>query len=370
MKKTKALFILFLILIFSIIPFRNVTAHSIDLDPKRLISFPYLLVKGQGEISILGSQTGYTLYYQSVEIPNSDYDKIKKIDNDYETTLKSLNEELKNLKTECENLKETSNKAFDAWNEKNKNNANDEELKQLETAYETAKTNYQNKITEYNTKVNEYNAKYDEMNKKIHELTPTYIENNWIKTESGEFTVDLSSFTGTKSFTIWAKLVTSDGTIYYDEAIYTMTGTKVEEIDVKSISLDKTSLNITEGSNYSLKATITPSNATNKSIIWSSDDENVAKVEDGKVIAISEGTSTITATTKDGEHTATCIVTVTKKDTTTTTPKQDDTEQDSTIVNGKLPFAGNLSYIIGSVILVSGVLVIITYKKIRYLNFK
>ena len=52
-----------------------------------------------------------------------------------------------------------------------------------------------------------------------------------------------------------------------------------------------------------LSATITPEDATDKTITWSSSDEKVATVDAGKVTGVAEGTATITATTKDGEKT-------------------------------------------------------------------
>lgn len=60
-------------------------------------------------------------------------------------------------------------------------------------------------------------------------------------------------------------------------------------------------------------ATITPSNATDKAVTWSSSDSTVASVDsDGFVTAIATGTATITATTHDGSYTDTCAVTVTE----------------------------------------------------------
>ena len=367
MKRTKVLLILFLILCISIIPFSYVNAYSVDLDPEKLISFPWIISNGEGTISIDKSQTGYSLYYQAVEIPNSDYVKMEEIQTNGKTALDALDGELKELDAECDNLKTTYDEAFDAWQAKVESGASEEEIEAAKTAYETAKTNYQNKVKEYNNKVAEYKAKSEEINNNIKALVPTYVESNWVKTEDGKFSVDLSQFSGDKEFAVWAKLVGSDGTISYDEATYTMSGTKPKEIAVESISLDKTSLNITEGNNYTLVATINPSDATNKLVIWSSDNENVAKVENGKITAVSEGTATITATSKDGEYTATCKVTVTKK---ATTPTQDNKEPDSTIADGKLPQAGSSAYIIVLAILALSVIGIITYKKVKFFNFK
>lgn len=72
-------------------------------------------------------------------------------------------------------------------------------------------------------------------------------------------------------------------------------------INVTGISLSSTSLSMVEGNTVSLTSSVTPSNATNKSVIWTSSNTNVAKVNDsGLVTAISEGSATITATAADG----------------------------------------------------------------------
>ncbi len=87
-----------------------------------------------------------------------------------------------------------------------------------------------------------------------------------------------------------------------------------DPVAVSGVSLDKTELSLTAGQKTQLTATIQPSNATDKTLSWSSDKESVATVSNGYVSAVAEGTATITVTTKDGSFTATCTVTVTKKD--------------------------------------------------------
>ena len=82
---------------------------------------------------------------------------------------------------------------------------------------------------------------------------------------------------------------------------------------VESVALDQTSLELTEGDNATLTATITPSNATNKNVKWSTSDKTVVTVTDGKVTAIKAGSATITVTTEDGSKTASCKVTVKAK---------------------------------------------------------
>ena len=86
-------------------------------------------------------------------------------------------------------------------------------------------------------------------------------------------------------------------------------------VSVASITLSQSSATITEGETLTLTATVTPNDATDKSIIWSSSNTNVAIVDaDGKVTAKAEGTATITATANDGSGVkASCEVTVEKK---------------------------------------------------------
>ena len=83
---------------------------------------------------------------------------------------------------------------------------------------------------------------------------------------------------------------------------------------VESVSLDKTSLELTEGDKATLTATVLPENATNKNVSWSSSDEKVATVSaTGEVTAVAPGKATIIVTTEDGAKTAKCEVTVNKK---------------------------------------------------------
>ena len=83
---------------------------------------------------------------------------------------------------------------------------------------------------------------------------------------------------------------------------------------VNEVSLDKTELALTVGDTQTLTATITPDDANNKNVSWSSDKPSVATVdENGKVTAVAVGTANITVKTVDGEKTAVCAVTVTAK---------------------------------------------------------
>lgn len=88
-----------------------------------------------------------------------------------------------------------------------------------------------------------------------------------------------------------------------------VTGTVIYK--VTGVSLNKDSLSLEPGGSEALTATVTPDNATNKKVTWSSSAPGVATVDaSGNVTAVAEGTATITATTDDGGKTATCTVTV------------------------------------------------------------
>lgn len=78
-------------------------------------------------------------------------------------------------------------------------------------------------------------------------------------------------------------------------------------VAARSVTLNKTSVNIQAGYNFQLKATVLPETATNKAVTWTSSNEKLAKVNsNGLVSALAGGTVTITATTVSGGYTAKC----------------------------------------------------------------
>ena len=83
-------------------------------------------------------------------------------------------------------------------------------------------------------------------------------------------------------------------------------------VSVTGISLSTNSISLSVGGTQTLTATVTPSNASDKTVYWSSSNTDVASVSDGGVVsAITPGNATITARTNNGGYTATCSVTVT-----------------------------------------------------------
>ena len=85
-----------------------------------------------------------------------------------------------------------------------------------------------------------------------------------------------------------------------------------DDVAVEGVTLNPTELTVTLGGEpVKLTATVQPEDADNKEVLWASDNEDAATVdENGVVTAVGAGTATITVTTDDGGYTATCVVTV------------------------------------------------------------
>ena len=99
---------------------------------------------------------------------------------------------------------------------------------------------------------------------------------------------------------------------FIDDVWGQFTNIKKIEILVSSITLNNSSIELDKGSTATLTATIAPSNATIKNIVWRSSNPQIATVDQsGKVTALSAGTATITAMANDGSNvSASCKVVV------------------------------------------------------------
>ena len=147
------------------------------------------------------------------------------------------------------------------------------------------------------------------------QLTPTISPNNatdksvtWSSSNTGIATVSSSGLVTAKatgSTTITCKANDGSGK-------YATCPVKVEAIKVTEVRLNYTSVPMKIGDTKQLTATISPSNATDKSVTWSSSNTSVAKVSNtGLVTAVSEGTATITCKANDGSgKSATCSIPV------------------------------------------------------------
>lgn len=81
-------------------------------------------------------------------------------------------------------------------------------------------------------------------------------------------------------------------------------------VSVTGVTLDKNTATIAVNGTVELTPTVSPSNATNKAVTWSSSNTSIATVSNGVVTGKAAGNATITVTTMDGSYTATCTVTV------------------------------------------------------------
>ena len=86
---------------------------------------------------------------------------------------------------------------------------------------------------------------------------------------------------------------------------------KPEVKKVTGIKLSQNKAQLNKWNRLNLEFTITPEDADNKEVVWTSSDSSVARVDNyGSVLALKDGVATITVTTKDGGFTDTCEVTV------------------------------------------------------------
>lgn len=81
-------------------------------------------------------------------------------------------------------------------------------------------------------------------------------------------------------------------------------------IVVNDLRLNQTIAVLTIGDSLTLRATISPANATNQNVIWSSDSASIASVTDGVVVAIDTGVTAIVAMSENGTHSDTSVVEV------------------------------------------------------------
>lgn len=138
-------------------------------------------------------------------------------------------------------------------------------------------------------------------------ITPENATNKnvaWTSSDNNIVTVDNSGIvTAVNGGTATITVTTEDGS-------FTDTCEVTVIVPVTGVSLNKTTTSLNVNETETLVATITPENATNKNVTWTSSDETIATVDNaGLVKMIKDGKATITVKTEDGDFTATCEVT-------------------------------------------------------------
>ncbi len=129
----------------------------------------------------------------------------------------------------------------------------------------------------------------------------------WSSSNDGVATVYDGKVVGMTAGTATITVTTCDGRFSASCAVKV---TSAPTVAVDGVSLDKTAVTVKVGETLTLVATVSPDNATNTALTWSSSKGSVAVVNNGVVTAKTAGTATITVTTVDGGKTATCVVTV------------------------------------------------------------
>ena len=159
-------------------------------------------------------------------------------------------------------------------------------------------------------------------------------------------------------------------------------------VAVTGVTVAPVSQKVKVGKSTTFIATVSPENATNKKVKWSSSDESIATInEDGVVTGVKEGEATITATTLDGSKTGTATIIVEKEEEQkpTETEKTDDSNNtttdgmtvtvggknnDPTIATTVIPKAGISIILLMAVVAASGVAVFMYKKNQKFRDIK
>lgn len=134
----------------------------------------------------------------------------------------------------------------------------------------------------------------------------TYKDVTWVSSNTDVATVE-GGYVQTKAVgSALISVKTTDGT-----NLTATCNVTVNPILVSSINLSSSTLNLNVGEYATLSVTITPDNATNKNVEWSSSNSSIASVSNGIVTAITSGSCVIKAKTTDGsEIESSCVITV------------------------------------------------------------
>ena len=142
----------------------------------------------------------------------------------------------------------------------------------------------------------------------VAQVLPEYASNKevtWSSSDESIATVNSKGVvTGKKEGVVAISCTTADGGFVANCNVNVV-------ISAQKVTLNRETMTLQAGFNYTLQATVTPATATNKLVTWTSSDERVVKVNaNGTVSAIAGGTATVTATTVSGGHTASCVFNV------------------------------------------------------------
>lgn len=140
------------------------------------------------------------------------------------------------------------------------------------------------------------------------------------------------------------KITTEYRAFIFNIKLYVKVVETGEDVPVESVTLNHTELTMVTGETATLVASVSPITATDKTVVWESNNPEVATVEDGVVTAVAAGNATITATA--GGKSATCSVVVSDAATSTIAEVKAMEVGETIVTVGKVvAIDGNSAYI-------------------------
>ncbi|QQY82314.1 family 16 glycosylhydrolase [Tamlana sp. s12] len=131
--------------------------------------------------------------------------------------------------------------------------------------------------------------------------------------DSTSYSTGEVSVTTGNSDTVYRIWYWSSGQGYCDDfTLEEVDGDTSQPVAVTGVSLNKTSVTLEEGNSTTLSANVSPQNATNKNVTWQVSNSQVLSVNNGQITALKAGNASVTVTTQDGNHVASCYITVTE----------------------------------------------------------
>lgn len=152
----------------------------------------------------------------------------------------------------------------------------------------------------------------------------------------------VTSFEG--NFGNVVKIETAKRAFIFNIKLYVTVVETGEDVPVESVTLNHTELSMVTGETVTLVASVSPVTATDKTVVWESNNTEVATVENGVVTAVAAGNATITATA--GGKSATCSVVVSDVTTSTIAEVKAMEKGETAVTVGKVvAIDGNSAYI-------------------------